>query len=120
MRDNRNNKIVLKKIAFIVALSLSAGTAFAGTFGSITDLKGFNPSKNVNTSYAATKVNTTSAGNDVYAIGAKHAQGDTNYGTTSASSSIWLQKVDVSASVTAPTTPSTTTDSTVQSGWSAM
>lgn len=111
---------MLKKIAFIVALSLSAGAAFAGTFGSISDLKGFSPSKNVTGVYTKTQINSTSSGPDAYAIGTKHAQGDTNYGTTSASSSIWLQKVDVSASTTAPTVPSTTTDSTVQSGWSSM
>jgi hypothetical protein len=111
---------MLKKIAIAAVLTLTASTSFAGTFGTITDLKGYNPSKGVTGSYTGAKVNTTSPGNDVYAIGTKHAQGDNNYGTTSASSSIWVQSVAVTANVTAPSTPGTTTDSAVQSGWSSM
>ena len=112
---------MLTKIAFIVALSLSAGTAFAGPFGNIPDLKGFNASKNVKTVYVSGPA-TSGGPTDLYAVGTKHTSGNVNYGGTSASSYIFMQPVDPSVAAVSPSLPLTTTDSNVtgNGSWSAM
>ena len=110
---------MFKKIAAIFALVLSAGAAHAAALSGV---EGFNPSKNVQNEYASAITATGGTTPDVYAIGTKHTQGNVNYGSTSGSSYVWMQKVETTATVVAPDTPTSPSDPTVTGNgtWASM
>ena len=117
---------MLKKLVCTVALSLVATSAIAYDAAlNPTDLgiQGFNRSKNVDFAYAS-DASGSGTDPDVYAIATKHKQGDKIYGTTSASSYIWMQNsssgTDLSETDHLPDVPNTPSDSAVSAGFSQM
>lgn len=124
---------MLKKIAFALLITTLAANAYAitsvTTYAIGTDVSaalgttGFNSSKNVQVSFESAASDGTSTQADVYAIASKHVQGDKIYGSTSASSYIWIK---TSASGTAladgdiPGLPNTPSDSAVTNNFSQM
>lgn len=117
---------MLHKLAIILAVTLFAGSAFAAASAEVSTtntvsgktLSGFSPTRQVTVGYISLDANA-----DRYAISAKHLQGNKIYGTTSAQTSNF-QKDGVSGTALAttdvPTLPSSTSDSAIPSGWSAM
>ncbi|HEX2975967.1 MAG TPA: hypothetical protein VHO68_08515, partial [Bacteroidales bacterium] len=121
--DSYGGCYMKKIIITLAAAMLYATTAFAGVGATNTDvktmagsLKGFNPTKNVNLYFQENAEFTT--WNAVSA----HSQGDKEFSTTSAFGGIASKTVtpgstNGTASIAAPTTP---TDSTTPSGYTAM
>jgi hypothetical protein len=114
------------KLAIILAVTLFAGSAFAGTSAEITTtntvsgatLAGFSPTRGVTVGYIS-----MAAPADRYAISAKHQQGNQVYGTNSAQTSNF-RKDGVAGTALGtgdvPGLPNSTSDSTVPAGWTAM
>jgi hypothetical protein len=118
---------MLHKLAIIFAVALFATNAFAtsaavystNAIGTAT-LSGFSPTRQVSVGYVSAG---TSPNFDRYSISAKHLQGNKVYGTTSAQTSNF-QKDGAAGTVLGtgdiPGAPSSASDSTIPSGWSAM
>lgn len=86
-------------------------------------LKGFNSTKNVSVVYNTGCTATATGGGTTYncwGAASSHSAGDKQYATTSAFGGIGFVVVTPGASLTAPSAPSTPTDSTIPSGFSAM
>ena len=110
--------------AFAAATAITGPTLYAvgADVSAALGTTGFNSSKNVQVVYASGSSGGTAEA-DVYAISSKHVQGDKIYGSTSASSYIWIKQ---SASGTAvavgdnPAVPNTPSDSAVSNNFSQM
>ena len=120
-----------KKIIMTLALVAFASSAFGAvttptvynttgtnaTAISVLNVPGFNPSNGVTVGYVS------DANSTVYGISSKHLSGNSIFGTTSASTSIWKQDGVSSTQLTTgnnPTAPTSPSDSTLQVGWTAM
>ena len=127
---------MLKKIAFALLATALAANAYAaattitgptayaiGSDVSATlGTTGFNSSKNVQVVFASA-ASGGGADADVYAISSKHLQGDKIYGSTSASSYIWIKSSSSGTAIVSgdnPGIPNTPSDSSVTNGFSQM
>lgn len=103
----------------IVILTVALGMLFTTAYGADHEVnnsvvKGFHGTNGV------TLKGYVNAGGDAWATLAKHAKGDKEYGTTSAFGGLYYKTVAPSDSVGTPSAPSTSTDSSVPSGYTTM
>lgn len=110
-------KKAIMTLAFVsfASAAFAAGTAALGVPAGVT---GFNPSNNVTVGYQNDGNTTPSS----YAIASKHNQGDTIYGTTSASTIIGKKPGTAGTALTTsdlPSVPANVSDSSL-TGWTAM
>lgn len=121
---------MLKKIALTLAMVAFAANAFAAAstlaiygIGKNTPPTGINfmPSKNVLLGYYGNALGGTNL--IVYSIGSKNSAGDKIFGATSASSAVGVKTGSAGAELAAgdgPGYPSTTSDSALDNGFSAL
>lgn len=121
---------MLKKIALTFALVAFAANAFAASnfspiygIGKNSPPAGINfmPSKNVLLGYQGDALGGTNL--IVYSIGSKNTAGDKIFGATSASSAVGAKTGSAGAELGAtdgPTFPSTTSDSALDNGFTAL
>ena len=115
------------KLLIIASIMLFAGNVFAGATAEVTltntvsgkTLSGFTPTRQVTVGY----ISVAGTSPDRYAIATKHAQGNKIYGTTSAQTSNFQKDGTQGATLQTgdvPGAPSSTSDSAIPTGWSAM
>ncbi|MHC1696720.1 MAG: hypothetical protein AB9919_01385 [Geobacteraceae bacterium] len=117
---------MLHKLAIILAVTLFAGSAFAGASAEISTsnvvsgatLLGFSPTRGVTVGYISLATSP-----DRYAMSAKHQQGNKIYGSTSAQTSNFQKDGVAGTALTTtdvPSLPNSTSDTAIPSGWSPM
>ena len=126
---------MFKKLALLIAIVALAGSAYAAgtdvtgattwTSGAAAALKitGFNQSSGVTVGYHSANSAGTGTTADVYSIATKHLSGTKKYGSSNASTYIWV--LDSASGTDLATTdvtsvPATPSDSSILNGFSAL
>ncbi len=109
----------INKTVLALLLAASATPALA-TAPDPSQLKGFNKTKNVTVVYQKGCTSSTASTMNCWASASSHAAGDKQYATTSAFGGLGFQTVTPGATLTAPSAPSTPTDSACPSGYTSM